>query len=264
MSTAPAAGRISRTRCFLLTRAAVAATLLAGCHESLDDVDGIFSSAPRSVYCAVDLDSVAGNDLASIHAGLVRARDRGEAIHLYAHSPGSTVPLDTFEAVLADASGLGLPFVTYAELAGGPAPGAAVVLSLDDQDVDAWFALRPMFAAHQVRATFFVTRYYLFSPEHRAELHQLAADGHDIEAHTVNHLRAPDYVTDRGLRAWLDDDALPSISALSDDGFPPPVAFAYPFGARTGETDRAMLDHVQVLRSVSFAFSAPVADPCPY
>jgi peptidoglycan/xylan/chitin deacetylase (PgdA/CDA1 family) len=236
----------------------------AGCHESLDDVDGIFSSAPRSVYCAVDLDTVAGNDLSSIHAGLLRARDRAEAIHLYAHSPGSTVPLDKFEAVLADANALGLPFVTYADLAAGAEPGAAVVLSLDDQDIDAWTALRPMFAAHQVRATFFVTRYYLFTDLGRAELHQLAADGHDIEAHTVNHLRAPDYVTDRGLEAWLDTDALPSISALSDDGFPPPVAFAYPFGARTDETDRAMLDHVAVLRSVVFPFSAPVADPCPY
>ncbi|MCE9577372.1 MAG: polysaccharide deacetylase family protein [Deltaproteobacteria bacterium] len=215
------------------------------------------------MYCAVDLDTVAGNELDAIHAGLVRARDRGEAIHLYAHSPGRTVPLDKFEAVLADANDLGLPFVTYADLAAGVQPGAAVVLSFDDQDVDAWTALRPTFAAHQVRATFFVSRFYAFTAAGKAELHQLEADGHAIEAHTVFHLNAPDYVADRGLAAWLADEALPSIAVLTDDGFAPPVAFAYPFGARTSETDRAMLAHVPVLRSVAFAISAPVADACP-
>jgi Polysaccharide deacetylase len=252
-------------RASVITVAAAAiAGACAGCRESLDEVDGIFSSSPRAVYCAVDLDTIAGNDLASIHDGLVRAHDRGEAIHLYAHNPGATVPLDKLEAVLQDANDLGLPFVTYRELATGPAPGAAVVLSFDDQSVDAWTAARPMLDAHGVRATFFVSRFYGFSAAGRAELHQLADDGHDIEAHTINHLRAPDYAADRGLRAWLDDDALPSIQVLSDDGFAPPVAFAYPFGSRTAETDRAMLDHVGVLRSVSFAFSAPVSDPCPY
>jgi peptidoglycan/xylan/chitin deacetylase (PgdA/CDA1 family) len=136
-------------------------------------------------------------------------------------------------------------------------------LSFDDQAVDTWYAARPMFAAHGARVTFFITRYWIFSAQGRDELHQLAADGHDIEAHTIDHLRAPDYVADHGLRAWLDDEALPSIDVLTADGFDPPVAFAYPFGVRTGETDRAMLDHVSVLRSVSFSFSAPVADPCP-
>ena len=240
-----------------------AALALAGCHQSLDDVDGIFSSAPATIYCAANLDDVAGNDLASIHAGLLRARDRNEAIHLYAHHPGVTVPIDKLQAVLDDAVALDLPFVTYRDLALGPAPGAAVVLSFDDQWVDAWYAVRPILADHGARVTFFVARFWELTDAQRAELHALAADGHDIEAHTVNHLRAPDYVADHGLDAWLDDDAVPSIDALTADGFAAPVAFAYPFGARTGETDRAMLHHVPVLRSVSFAFSAPIEDPCP-
>lgn len=237
---------------------------LAGCHESLDQVDGIFSGAPRSVYCAADLDDTAGIDLDSIHAGLVRARDRGEAIHLYAHHLGVTVSYDKVEAVMQDANDLGLPFVTYRALATGPAPGPAVVLSFDDQWIDSWYAARAMFDAHGARATFFVARYWAFGDQGKQELHALADDGHDIEAHTINHLRAPDYVADHGLQAWLDADAVPSIDVLTADGFAPPVAFAYPFGARTSETDRAMLHHVPVLRSVSYAISAPIDDPCPY
>jgi len=237
---------------------------LAGCHDSLDDMDGIFSRGPRRVFCAANLDTVAGSDLASIHAGLARARTRGEVIHLYAHNPGGTVPLDKLEAVLDDIDGFELPYVTYAELAAGPPTGAAVALSFDDTSVGAWYAARPLFAQHHVRATFFVSRFFAISADGRAELHQLAADGHDIEAHTINHLRAPDVVADRGLVAWRDHEALPSIDVLADDGFARPIAFAYPFGARTDETDRALLDHVAVLRSVSFSFSAPVSDPCPY
>jgi peptidoglycan/xylan/chitin deacetylase (PgdA/CDA1 family) len=215
------------------------------------------------VYCGADLDTVAGNDLQSVFGGLDRAKARGEQIHLYAHNIGVTVPTDFLAQVLQHANDLGLPFVTYRDLADGAQPGAAVVLSFDDQWIDAWYAARDLFKAHGVHATFFVSRYYLFTDLGKQELHALADDGHDIEAHTVNHLRAPDYVADHGLEAWLDDEALPSVQHLIDDGFAPPVAFAYPFGARTGETDRAMLDHVKVLRSVSFSFSAPVSDPCP-
>jgi Polysaccharide deacetylase len=240
------------------------ALALAGCRYSLDDVDSIYSTAPRTVYCGADLDTVAGNDLDSALGALRRARDRGEQVHLYAHNIGVTVPTATLEAVLTEADQLGLAYVTYADLARGDAPAPALVLSFDDQWIDAWSAARPMFQAHHARVTFFVSRFYQFSADGRAALHQLAGDGHDIEAHSVNHLRAPDVVEDRGLRAWLDTDALPSIAALTDDGFAPPVAFAYPFGARTSETDRAILAHVGVVRSVAFSFSAPVSDPCPY
>jgi peptidoglycan/xylan/chitin deacetylase (PgdA/CDA1 family) len=215
------------------------------------------------MYCAADLDTTAAIDLDSIQRGLARAAARGEQIHLYAHNIGVTVGTEKLEQVLDAIDAQGLPYVTYRDLAAGVDPGAAVVLSFDDQWIDSWTAARPAFLAHGVRATFYITRYYQFTPEGRAELHQLAADGHDVEAHTVNHLRAPDYVADHGIRRWMNDEAMPSIDALTADGFDPPVAFAYPFGERTDETDRAMLDHVAVLRSVAFDYSAPIADPCP-
>mgnify|MGYP001551528316 CR=1 FL=1 len=95
-----------------------------------------------------------------------------------------------------------------------------------------------------------------------AHAQQLAADGHDIEAHSITHARAPEYVESQGLAAYLDEDVLPSIDLLRRDGYDV-TTFAYPFGSRTDETDGAILDHVSQIRSVAFTWSG-VADPCPY
>src|SRR5439155_3191160 len=110
--------------------------------------------------------------------------------------------------------------------------------------------------------TFFVSRYIALEDYQHGQLHDLAADGHDIAAHTVLHLNAPLYVEDHGVAAYLDDEALPSIDVLRSDGFDV-TSFAYPFGARTGELDDALLEHIPIVRSVAFAYYGTVQSPCP-
>ena len=88
------------------------------------------------------------------------------------------------------------------------------------------------------------------------------ADGHELQAHGVNHLREPPYVEANGLQALLDNEVLPSIEAMRADGYPV-EAFAYPFGARTSEIDDAVLEHVSIVRSLSFSWGFPVRDACP-
>ena len=110
--------------------------------------------------------------------------------------------------------------------------------------------------------TFFVSRYARLSPTQRDLLRLLASDGHDVQAHSVLHLRAPEYVEDHGLAAYLEDEVIPSIEVLRADGYEV-TAFAYPFGARTTELDRAIRAHVPVLRSVAFSWTAPISSPCP-
>jgi peptidoglycan/xylan/chitin deacetylase (PgdA/CDA1 family) len=215
----------------------------------------------RLVHCAVNLDTSARNDLPSVDTGLDRARDRGEVVELYAHEPGDTVPVDKIEYVLAGARDRGLGFVTYADFARGSYATPGLALSFDDTSIDAWVALRPMFERYAARVTFFVSRYHVINDDQRAGLRQLAADGHAIEPHTVNHLRAPDYVELYGLNAYLREEVDPSIAALVGDGFEV-HAFAYPFGARTGQIDRAIEKRVPVIRSVAFSYSI-VQSPCP-
>lgn len=236
--------------------------LAAACRIDAGDLDGIFYDGDhRLVHCAVNFDSSAGNSLDSIDHALDRAAERGEVVELYAHRPGQTVPLATIEHVLAGAAARGLAFFTYADFAAGGPPGPGLALSFDDAGVAEWTSARPLLLAHGARVTFFVTRYQRFTDQGRAQLRVLASDGHEIAAHGVAHLRAPDYVEDNGLAAYLADEALPSIAVLRADGYDV-SSFAYPFGARTEELDRALAAHVPVLRSVAFAIEGPFS-PCP-
>ncbi len=237
--------------------------IATGCQLDIGQVDGAFYDWDhRTVHCSVELDSDADNSNASIDSALDRAADHGEVAELYAHHPTVTIPDSRIEYVLAGAQQRGLSFYTYEQLADPTTqPGPGLALSFDDTSVDDWVATLPLFEQYGAHVTFFVSRYRDLSDAQHAELHTLADAGHAIEAHTVMHLRGPEYVEDHGLDAYMDDEVTPSITALRDEGFPV-NAFAYPFGARTADTDKAILDQVKVLRSVAFTWNI-VASPCP-
>ena len=239
------------------------AVLAAGCQRSLADTDGAFYSATMTtrVHCAVNLDSSADTSFDSIDSGLDRAHDRGEIVELYAHHPGVTVPIATIEHVLAGAQSRQLAFVTYADLAAGTAQFPGLALSFDDTSVDAWIGILPLLAQYDARVTFFVSRWKFLTDAEHGELQQLAAAGHAIEPHTVLHLRAPDYVEQYGLDAYMANEFQPSRDVLEGEGFAT-TAFAYPFGSRTDELDRALLEQVGVVRSVAFTFEGD-GGPCP-
>lgn len=237
--------------------------MLAACHHDTDDTSNAFYNwDDRKVHCSIVLDTYARNDLASIEAGLDRAKQRGEVLELYAHDPGRTVSWSELENVLAAIQARDLPYFTYAELARNTVtPQAGVVLSFDDAYVDHWLNGADLYAQYGARLTFFVAYFDHLKAEQRSALHELARQGHAIEAHSVKHLRAPLYVEQNGLTAYLRDEALPSITWLRDEGFEV-TTYAYPYGARTSEIDSAMLQQVQLVRSVSFTWTG-VTDPCP-
>jgi peptidoglycan/xylan/chitin deacetylase (PgdA/CDA1 family) len=236
---------------------------LAGCqHDTADTPSAFYTWDDRKVHCAIDIDTYARNDIASVKAGLDRARERGEVIELYAHDPGRTVSWAEVEAVLAAIRERELPFYTYADFVHGVAPGAGVALSFDDAYIDHWLSGADLYAEYGARLTFFIAYYDRLTADQRASLRELALRGHAIEAHSVNHLRAPRYVEDHGLSAYVRDELVPSIDRLRADGFEV-TTFAYPFGARTRELDRAILQHVPIVRSVSFTWTSIATDPCP-
>lgn len=243
--------------------ATVALLLLGACHYDADKADGAFYNWDTShkVHCAIDIDTFARNDLASVEAGMDRAAERGEVLELYAHEPGRTVEWDKVEAILAGARDRGLTFFTYPQLEHeAPAPG--LLLSFDDASVAAWVDGLPLFARYDAHVTFFVAYFTQLTADEIAGLHTLKAAGHAIEPHSIQHLRAPLYVEQKGVDAYLRDEALPSIDALEQAGFKT-TTYAYPYGSRTSELDEAMLSHVDLVRSVAFTWSGP-SDPCPH
>ncbi|MCL4229051.1 MAG: polysaccharide deacetylase family protein [Myxococcales bacterium] len=214
------------------------------------------------VLCAVGIDHGRADD-AGIAAGLDRARDDGLVVQLYAHVPGRTVAVERLEAVLAGARARGLDWFTYDDLADGVAAAPGIALSFDDAAIDEWWSLVPLLDAHGARVTFFIAYYETFSAEQRQRLRDLAARGHAVAAHSVRHLRAPDYAERHGLAAYVADEVRPGVDALRADGHAPRV-FAYPYGARTSELDRYLLEDFALVRSISFSRDPlVVVDPCP-
>ena len=243
----------------------LAPVLAIGCQHPIGDLDGAFYDGDgRAVHCAVNLDDSARNGLASIDSALDRAAEREEVVELYAHDPGRTVPIDKIEHVLAGAAARGLQFFTYRDFVNNYVSGRGIALSFDDTYVYHWLDIADLLAAHDARVTFFVSQFRDLGDERVRLLHRLADAGHDIEAHSVRHEKAPLYVEERGVAAYLAEEAVPSIDALAAAGFAAPVAYAYPYGARTDELDDALLAHVSVLRSVVFSYEGVARSPCPH
>jgi peptidoglycan/xylan/chitin deacetylase (PgdA/CDA1 family) len=234
------------------------------CRTPIGELDGAFYAwDQRSVHCAVEIDDAAGQQLDAIYAGMERARDTGEVLELLVHKPGATMAWDRLEAVLAGARDRGLPFLTATELLRGPAM-AGVALMYDDWHTAAWVESMPLLDRYGAHVTLYVGRLPGISPQSLVELDVLDAAGHDIEAHSISHLRGPTVVEEYGLDAYLDDEVVPSIELLRAAGYEV-VSYAYPFGVRTAETDRAILDagNVQMVRAVAKPNELR-ANPCPH
>jgi Polysaccharide deacetylase len=229
--------------------AALGALLLLGCDTTLSSFDPIYSrGADHFVLCAQNVDdknSISTDDLAD---ALTRAKLDGTTLHLYTHRPGDTVETSTVEDLLAAAVERGVGFVTYEALTAGEAPGT-VALSFDDHNIASWIAMRPLLARYHARVTFFISAFTALEDSERAAIHQLADDGHDIEYHSVMHKNAADYAGAHGIAGYLADEITPALDAMRAAGYATTV-FAYPFGARTAETDAALAPYFVHLRAI--------------
>src|SRR5262249_23227958 len=126
-------------------------------------------------------------------------------------------------------------------------PRGGLALAFDDDDVAGWFSLRDTFAAHGAHVTLFVTRWHELTDDELAMLATLAADGHDLQAHSWEHVNAIHYVEAHGIDGYMEDEVLPSLQIMIDAGYHP-TAFAFPFGASTTSIDDAVLRHVDKAR----------------
>jgi hypothetical protein len=220
----------------------------SGCTASLSDYSDSYSRGEHFVLCSSSIDDAHHVGSEQIGDALARAMADGTTLHLYAHNPGETVRLKVIEDLLAAAVEHGAEFTTYDQLNAGLATGA-LALSFDDHSIASWAALRPMFARHGARVTFFISEFLGLTTEQRAELRQLSDDGHDIEYHSTQHLNAVDYAAAHGLDGYVADEILPALDAMRADGYPTTV-FAYPFGARNAATDAALAPYFSHLRAI--------------
>ncbi|MBA3451592.1 MAG: polysaccharide deacetylase family protein, partial [Deltaproteobacteria bacterium] len=216
----------------------------AACGDNRSD-DLYFTFDDRKVLCGFSIDEhLRPVDWNRLQERIDLAADEDWVLNVYAHTPGVTVSHATLDRAFTMFARAGLGFTTYRDLDPDDTPYPGVVFAFDDDAIDAWFDARELFVRHDAVLTFFVTYYASFSAEGRQRLHDLASDGHAIEAHGVNHLSAVSYATEHGAEAYVIDEVLPSLQILRDDGFDP-TSFAYPGGARSEATDRAIEPHVR-------------------
>jgi hypothetical protein len=199
------------------------------------------------MLCSHSLDD-AGNDPTWIDLAerFASARAHHDVLLFHGHKPGEDMQVSTIGNVIELARRNDLPMLRYDEIA--TATRGGIALAIDDDAIDEWFALRDLFAQTGTHVTFFVTRWAYKPPEQIDELLTLAADGHELEPHTVDHQHAIAYEHDHGIDAWLAEQVDPSIQIMRDAGFEPQF-LAYPFGERDDELDRAALERIQAVRA---------------
>ncbi|MEO6773369.1 MAG: polysaccharide deacetylase family protein [Kofleriaceae bacterium] len=215
--------------------------LLACCGRTplVDEPGAFFTWDARSVHCAAEIDDSDAIPMTSITAALDRAVTDGSVLELLVHRPGQSMTRAEFTTLLQAIADRNLPFLTVKDMLAGP-PRAGVALMFDDAYPDVWLAVEDLLAQYDAHVTLYITWYARLDQVSRDKIRQLADDGHDIEAHSVNHLRGPNYVEAHGLDAYIHDEVVPSFELLRADGYDP-VSYAYPFGMRTDEIDHAIL-----------------------
>jgi peptidoglycan/xylan/chitin deacetylase (PgdA/CDA1 family) len=115
--------------------------------------------------------------------------------------------------------------------AGGAGAAPTVVSLTFDDGRQSQYSARQTLLDHGMRATFFLnsagigtstSSWHMTKPQ----LDALAADGHEIGGHTIDHVRLTDLTSAEQVHQICDDR-----TALRNMGFSPLVSFAYPYGA---------------------------------
>ncbi len=125
---------------------------------------------------------------------------------------------------------------------------SGVMLSFDDEPIDSWVAALPMFKEQNARVTFFVrgkTSIDLKLAKQR--LTPLVAAGHSLGVHTWHHRRAPEEF-EQDPQAYLRDEVQKPRTVLETLLGHPVVAFAYPHGNRSADTDAALTERFHLVR----------------
>jgi len=227
-------------------RLALACLVLAACTDPPSDAM-FFTYSDRQLLCAFPIDDyLVPMDWDRLQARIDDAVAERWVVNVYAHSPGVTIDPATLERAFSMFDAAGLAYLTYPDLDPGGEPQAGVAFGFDDDGVETWTQIRPLLERHHARVTFFVTRFDQLTDPQRAQLEDLATDGHAIESHTLHHLEAATYPG--GAQAYYAEEVAPEIAALVAGGYTP-ESFAYPYGSRTDATDAAIAPHVRFLRT---------------
>lgn len=114
---------------------------------------------------------------------------------------------------------------------------AGVVLTFDDKYLEEWSWADSILSKYNWKASFCLSNPFLLTGDEHCMLQDLAINGHEISAHSVNHFDAVKYIEERGEEEYLETEVIPVINFLNESLQDSVISFAYPFGSRNKKVD---------------------------
>lgn len=221
-------------------------------------MESIYTSSSKrfSIVSALSFDLRHGNTLNAIETGFIRAKAKDEFIHLYGHNikhqfDDFSITPEYLSTILELACSHNLPVLSYEKWRNSSLK-SGVVLSFDDNFIEAWHSTLNIFSKYNSFVTFFVCKPQQLSNRQFHKLRIIQNHGHEIGCHGAMHIKAVDYIKRNTLMGYISAEIVPSIRALKDAGFPC-KSFSYPFGSHTDETDRILPKYFSTIRCTSYS-----------
>lgn len=133
---------------------------------------------------------------------------------------------------------------------------AGVILSFDDAYVDEWAEADAALKKYGWRATFNVCRIDSIGAPQIQKLLQMQKEGHEIAGHGYHHYNAVKFVQQNGIDAYMQQEINPMIVSMKKKGFNV-TSFAYPYGERSEELDKALSPEFKIIRGRAFGGELP-------
>ncbi|MFC3415158.1 polysaccharide deacetylase family protein [Algoriphagus hitonicola] len=124
-----------------------------------------------------------------------------------------------------------------------------IVLSFDDDYLDNWVGILPLLERYDAKVTFFISGLSQMDSLDLEKVKLIRAKGHEIGAHTENHLSLNQYIKNYGLKAYWEKEIKAQLSAFDQLGIYP-IVFAYPYGEKNQYIDFLLLSRFKATRNV--------------
>lgn len=140
---------------------------------------------------------------------------------------------------------------------------AGVVLSFDDDYVNDWFATNQKLKQYSWKASFCVSKINTLTIFEINKLRELQKEGNEIAGHSYSHYNAVDFICDRTIEDYLDQEINPMMDLMNFYGFKV-TSFVYPYGAKNKKLDSALLQQFKIIRGRAFCETNPKKQGCYY
>ncbi|WP_051929469.1 polysaccharide deacetylase family protein [Flavobacterium sp. 83] len=136
-----------------------------------------------------------------------------------------------------------------------------VVISFDDTSINEWYQADKILSKYSWKATFCVSKINTLSHSEIKELKQLQKEGHEIAGHGFHHFNAPKFVAKNGVDAYINQEINPMLTLMHFYNFKV-TSFAYPFGFRNTNIDKALFKKFKIIRGTTYGAEDPFFQNC--